>query len=476
MIEDWISQGKPGQSLTEHLLNTRSELERPFRQLNEISSEVYDSVVDAAEDLSTEEMRPLFGNNERVIIPMASEENEQVKEFYEQIVEPLAAKGIKVDLKNGVATKEIETQRGKQERKTKLGKTIGRELSAQAQQWWNKFQADFLGNPDVLEAQDAIVITQHPVDVARMSDFSEADIESCHSQGSDYFRCALADAKRAGALAYLINGEDVPYAQEHINDNELFADSERDVDGIIPKARVRLRRFDNVDLASEGAPLALLAPETRVYGTKVPGFLSTVAAWARKVQKGHPVFDEKLDLRKFILRGGSYMDSTSKSMFNTLLGKDEYTQEDYGTRTADEENDIEYGDDAQENMTQAAEEAMNNARYDYLDNENVDFSFNVEWDDWNESPEVNYDIRIQFDYPVYKFIGAPNVGSVGGEHNYDEEEIIYGLSRQAAMGAVRDVAETTYEDSEHRNYDLDVNWSASIKDRPFGRGEKRKSG
>ena len=334
VIEDWVGQGKPGQSLAEQLFGSRAELGQPFQQLNEISSEVYDAVVDAAEDLSKEEMRPLFGNNERVIIPMASGENEQVKEFYEQIVEPLAAKGIKVDLKNGVATKEIETQRGKQERKTKLGKTIGRELSAQAQQWWNKFQADFLGNPDVLEAQDAIVITQHPVDVARMSDFSEADIESCHSQGSDYFRCALADAKRAGAIAYLINSEDVPYAQEHINDNELFADSERDVDGIIPKARVRLRRFDNVDLASEGAPLALLAPETRVYGTKVPGFLSTVAAWARKVQKGHPVFDEKLDLRKFVLRGGSYMDSTSKSMFNTLLGKDEYTQEDYGTRTA----------------------------------------------------------------------------------------------------------------------------------------------
>ena len=213
VIEDWVGQGKPGQSLAEQLFGSRAELEQPFQQLNEISSEVYDAVVDAAEDLSTEEMRPLFGNNERVIIPMASEENEQVKEFYEQIVEPLAAKGIKVDLKNGVATKEIETQRGKQERKTKLGKTIGRELSAQAQTWWNKFQADFLGNPDVLEAQDAIVITQHPVDVARMSDFSEADIESCHSQGSDYFRCALADAKRAGAIAYLVNGEDVPYAK-----------------------------------------------------------------------------------------------------------------------------------------------------------------------------------------------------------------------------------------------------------------------
>ena len=471
VIEDWVGQGKPGQSLAEQLFGSRAELEQPFQQLNEISSEVYDAVVDAAEDLSTEEMRPLFGNNERVIIPMASEENEQVKEFYEQIVEPLAAKGIKVDLKNGVATKEIETQRGKQERKTKLGKTIGRELSAQAQTWWNKFQADFLGNPDVLEAQDAIVITQHPVDVARMSDFSEADIESCHSQGSDYFRCALADAKRAGAIAYLINGEDVPYAQEHINDNELFADSERDVDGIIPKARVRLRRFDNVDLASEGAPLALLAPETRVYGTKVPGFLSTVSAWARKVQKGHPVFDEKLDLRKFVLRGGSYMDSTSKSMFNTLLGKDEYTQEDYGTRTAQEEDDVAYDDGQRQIMLDSAADAMESARY-YLDDENVDYTFNVDWDDWNESVEVSYSIKVQFDYPVYRFIGSPNVGS---KEDYSEEEMISALRRQAAMGAIRDIAENTYEDSDNYDQYTEYSWSASIKDRGnrFSPGKSR---
>ncbi|MCW4052979.1 MAG: hypothetical protein NWE78_07225, partial [Candidatus Bathyarchaeota archaeon] len=447
------------------------DISQPFQQLNEISSEVYDAVVDAAEDLSKEEMRPLFGNNERVIIPMASEENEQVKEFYEQIVEPLAAKGIKVDLKNGVATKEIETQRGKQERKTKLGKTIGRELSVQAQQWWNKFQADFLGNPDVLEAQDAIVITQHPVDVARMSDFSEADIESCHSQGSDYFRCALADAKRAGAIAYLINGEDVPYAQEHIDDNELFADSERDVDGIIPKARVRLRRFDNVDLASEGGPLALLAPETRVYGTKVPGFLSTVAAWARKVQQGHPVFDEKLDLRKFVLRGGSYMDSTSKSMFNTLLGKDEYTQEDYGTRTASEEDNVAYDDGQRQMMLDSAADAMEGARY-YLDDENVDYTFNVDWDDWNESVEASYSIKVQFDYPVYKFIGSPNVGS---KEDYSEEEMISALRRQAAMGAIRDIAESTYEDSDNYDQYTEYNWSASIKDRGnrFSPGKSR---
>ena len=466
VIEDWIEQGKPGQSLAEQLFGSRAELEQPFRQLNEISSEVYDYVVDAAEDLSKSQLRPLFGDNERVIIPMVSEENEQVKEFYEMIVEPLAAKGIKVDLKNGVATKEIETQRGKQERKTKLGKTIGRELSAATQKWWNKFQADFLGNPEILEAQDAIVITQHPVDVARMSDFSEADISSCHSEGSDYFTCALADAKRAGAVAYLIDGEDVPYAQEHINDTELFADKRRDVDGITPRARVRLRRVDSREIAEEGGPLALLAPETRVYGKKVPGFLSTVSAWARSVQQGSPVFKDKINLGKFIMRGGSYTDTPTYKMFNALLGQDVYNQDDMRPAKMGEESYVDYEDPAQRGaMIDAATEAMDGAKYDYLDDENVEFEYDVQWDDWNESPEVSYSIKIMFDYPVYKFIGAPNVGS---KEEYSEEEMISALRRQSAMGAVRDVAENTYNDSDHYDHQFDYNWSASIQERRFG--------
>ena len=451
-------------SYVQQVINEQQD--QPFRQLNEISSEVYDYLADAAEDLSKSQLRPLFGDNERVIIPMVSKENEQVKEFYEMIVEPLAAKGIKVDLKNGVATKEIETQRGKQERKTKLGKTIGRELSAATQKWWNKFQADFLGNPEILEAQDAIVITQHPLDVARMSDFSEADIRSCHSEGSDYFTCALADAKRAGAVAYLIDGEDVPYAQEHINDTELFADRDRGVEGITPRARVRLRRFDSIKLAEEGAPLAVLAPETRVYGKKVPGFLSTVSAWARKVQQGHPLFKEKIDLSKFIMRGGSYTDTPTYKMFNALLGKEEYEQDDPRPAKMGEEGDVDYTDTAQIGpMLDAATEAMNEAKYDYLDDENVEFDFEVEWDEWNESPEVVYSIKVMFDYPVYKFIGSPNVGS---KEEYSEEEMINALRRQAAMGAVRDVAENTYNDSEHYDHQVDYNWSASVQERRFG--------
>jgi hypothetical protein len=70
-----------------------------------------------------------------------------------------------------------------------------------------------------------------------------------------------------------------------------------------------------------------------------------------------------------------------------------------------------------------------------------------------------------FDYPVYKFIGSPNVGS---KEEYSEEEMINALRRQAAMGAVRDVAENTYNDSEHYDHQVDYNWSASIQERRFG--------
>jgi hypothetical protein len=131
-----------------------------------------------------------------------------------------------------------------------------------------------------------------------------------------------------------------------------------------------------------------------------------------------------------------------------------------------EEGDVDYTDTAQIGpMLDAATEAMNEAKYDYLDDENVEFDFEVEWDEWNESPEVVYSIKVMFDYPVYKFIGSPNVGS---KEEYSEEEMINALRRQAAMGAVRDVAENTYNDSEHYDHQVDYNWSASVQERRFG--------
>jgi len=445
----------------------------PLVQLNEISQEVYDGVVDAADSLSESELNPLFGDQERVLVPLQAEANEQVQEFYDKIVTPLASKGIKVDLKDGTATKEVETQRGKRERKLRLGKAIGRELPEDTQKWWNKFQADFLGNPDILEAKYGVIITQHPVDVARMSDFSEADIQSCHSQGSDYFRCALADAKRAGAVAYLIDGKDIPRAEEELNDTELFSDRERGVSGITPIGRIRLRRFDNLKLAEEGDALALLVPELRVYGEKVPGFMNTVQNWARGIQENHPVFKKKLNLKDFVLRGGSYQDTPSFNMFNAFVGPEnlelnpdlEMYGNDEDTRSEHGEDDIDYDNEQQQMMIASAENQMEEARY-HLDHEEVTFDYEIRWDDWNESVEIDYKITIDFDFNFANFMGSPNLGKGS------EEELRKAIDRVEPLAAIRDIAEGTYEESEYYNYDIALAFSSDLVDVRMGRGSK----
>jgi 8-oxo-dGTP pyrophosphatase MutT (NUDIX family) len=440
----------------------------PFRRLDEISSEVYDYVVDAAKDLEESEMSPVFGGQERVLIPMMASDNEEIQNFYDYIVTPLAAKGFQVNLEDGTATQEVETRVGKRERKTRLGKTIGKELPETVQKWWNKFQANFLGNPDVLNTKYAVVISQHPVDVLRMSDFGPEGIQSCHSEGSDYFRCAIADAMRAGAIAYLIDGDDYKEAEEHLGDHELFADRDRGVSGIRPIARVRLRRLDNPKLATQGKPLALLVPETRIYGKSVPGFLNTVITWARDIQKSHPVFSKKLWLGNFVRRGGSYSDSSEHTMFNNLIGMENMELSDelemYGpsesANVSDDEDNIDFvGEDRIEQIIGEVREAMYSLESSYLDHEDVKTNITIEWDEWNEMPEVNLSIDFEFDFYLEDgMIKAPMVGAK------DEEEAFKALDRVEPLRTLTRLAETAYEDSEWYVPDAHIeDWDAGIR-------------
>ena len=59
----------------------------------------------------------------------------------------------------------------------------------------------------------SIIITRHPIDVLRMSDFD--NITSCHSPASrtsayqSYYKCAVAEAQGHGAVAYVVETEDL---------------------------------------------------------------------------------------------------------------------------------------------------------------------------------------------------------------------------------------------------------------------------
>ena len=59
-------------------------------------------------------------------------------------------------------------------------------------------------------------------------------------------------------------------------------------------------------------------------------------------------------------------------------------------------------------------------------------------------------------------MGSPNLGKG------TEEELLKALDREAPLSAIRLVAETAYEDSEHHNYNIETSYSVKIVDQRFG--------
>lgn len=168
----------------------------------------------------------------------------------------------------------------------------------------------------------SILISRAPIDVLRMSDFQH--IQSCHSQGGSYFKCAVEEAAEGGGIAYLVKTQDIKNVD--LEADEIFKDRERGVDGIEPLARIRLRRFDHKE---EGYNLAV--PEERVYGTDRSGFLESVVDWSydsqidRFTDEDEPESVNLPDMGEFTLVGGSYSDTSSGQLFNQLFDVEDYS-------------------------------------------------------------------------------------------------------------------------------------------------------
>ena len=193
----------------------------------------------------------------------------------------------------------------------------------------------------------SIIITRHPIDVLRMSDFEK--ITSCHSPPSrsggtnEYYKCAVAEAQGHGALAYVVETEDLLYktntsniesAEQEIQEGEIFADDNRDGGAgfdIEPISRARLRQMRYYDTDTpkrwdDGTELAV--PEERIYGVGIPGLSDRVREWARKNQeealKNMPSTGddgEDVNLDRFFIFGGSYEDTSGAEGRESLLSK-----------------------------------------------------------------------------------------------------------------------------------------------------------
>ena len=205
------------------------------------------------------------------------------------------------------------------------------ELATQYGEYWKKNAAYIKQNIDELDSDKfSIIITRHPIDVLRMSDFDE--ITSCHSPASranayqSYYKCAVAEAQGHGAVAYVVNTEDllsatntgnIDSAEQEIQEGEIFLDDKRPFSGDIePISRTRIRHVryfdsDEPKRFDDGQDVGM--PEKRVYGADIPGLADQVTDWARlnqeEVIENMPKEDGKINLDRFMIFGGSYEDT-----------------------------------------------------------------------------------------------------------------------------------------------------------------------
>ena len=222
------------------------------------------------------------------------------------------------------------------------------DLATKYGEYWKKNAGYIKKNINEIDSDKfSIIITRHPIDVLRMSDFDE--ITSCHSPASrasayqSYYKCAVAEAQGHGAVAYVVETEEllaatdtgnIDSAEQEIQEGEIFYDDKRPFTGdITPLSRVRVRHVRYYDTYTpkrydDGQDVGM--PEKRIYGADIPGIADTVTDWARATQEeviaNMPKQDGMIDLSKFMIFGGSYEDTAGASgrlkLMQQLLGAD----------------------------------------------------------------------------------------------------------------------------------------------------------
>ena len=170
----------------------------------------------------------------------------------------------------------------------KLSQLIQKHGTPEEKEFWTKEQIRFTSidtaneyflRPWMRQYKDkdsatAVLITRHPIDVLRLSDFSNMGY-SCWSEGSDFGHCSQDEALTGGPVAFLIPKAEIEKVslQDLHGLEEVFSDSDIKSKGKTtaePTARLRL-----VSLRSENGD-DLAVPAKKVYGVNVPGFMDIV--------------------------------------------------------------------------------------------------------------------------------------------------------------------------------------------------------
>lgn len=238
----------------------------------------------------------------------------------------------------------------------------------------------------------SIIYSRVPVDVLRMSDHTW---RSCHASDGEYFYCALADAMLNAGIAYLVKNDDLQNVPD-LQADEIFKDSDRGIQGIIPIARVRIRAI----IDEYGNTLAV--PSLRVYkkgSDAIPDeFTEQVKKWALKQDISKFDFETTLTLK-----GGDYEDQgySVAKMVNELWGKDiSYKTEDYEDEDNYHNEEL-WWDEQREAFEEDYDASYFMRQIIGTDNSNLVFSIDVN----DGSISITYDIPYKLKKYIYSQIG-----------------------------------------------------------------------
>ena len=270
------------------------------------------SVQDAARVNQRKELafKELFGNNLRIVVPLQNNELLEMVSLLESGDTKSETK-YKVDIERNLAYRIKDDKLDP--RPMRPGKVIKKELGQKWSDEWSR-QVNSTSNKDY-----SIIFSRSPIDVARMSDHDQ--INSCHSPDGDYFPNAIEEAKDGGAIAYIVDNDDIEEIDKAglLQSEEIFEDRKRGVNGISPLSRIRINRYVEEDDDS----VELAVPVTRSYGDRIAGFLESVTRWLYDNQQS--IFDYKDlegDLRNFVRTGGAYADTNDSDLFENFFGSD----------------------------------------------------------------------------------------------------------------------------------------------------------
>ena len=314
----------------------------------------------------------------------------------------------------------------------------------------------------------SIIITRHPIDVMRMSDFE--NITSCHSPPSrsggtnEYYKCAVAEAQGHGALAYVVETEDllaetntsnIDSAEQEIQEGEIFYDDERpdSTSGVslepISRTRLRQMRYYDTDTPKrwdDGTELAV--PEERIYGVGIPGLADRVRDWAKENQEdvlaNMPQDDEMIDLNRFWIFGGSYEDTAHaegrKKLLSALTGLPEldFTGEVKQNRETEDALDANAISGLLGRYRAEVEQIEDEWNRHYA---NVGVSASVEGDD-EGGVYIEAEARITFKYDIDELVRLPNSYPTG-MHAFDNINDIWGDIFDSSSGFVNKFSNTT---------------------------------